>query len=155
MQREMNLIGTTRPLLSPNSCGSSCSSDCSTLRLLDKEAKTTLQLLPPEENPLYVQQGDYMNLKIASISKIVLLVLILITLSAPLAFSQESENESQAVPANQLPLFDRSEEHTSELQSQSNLVCRLLLEKKKINHTPPELNHDSKDNDDSVVNYLG
>src|SRR5688572_30966815 len=28
------------------------------------------------------------------------------------------------------PLF-RSEEHTSELQSQSNLVCRLLLEKKK------------------------
>src|SRR2546430_6692666 len=26
---------------------------------------------------------------------------------------------------------DRSEEHTSELQSQSNLVCRLLLEKKK------------------------
>src|SRR5688572_31574042 len=28
--------------------------------------------------------------------------------------------------------FDRSEEHTSELQSQSNLVCRLLLEKKNI-----------------------
>src|SRR2546430_7351865 len=31
-------------------------------------------------------------------------------------------------------VVDRSEEHTSELQSQSNLVCRLLLEKKK-NHT--------------------
>src|SRR2546430_8752402 len=38
----------------------------------------------------------------------------------------------------------RSEEHTSELQSQSNLVCRLLLEKKKTTkrspthrHTPP------------------
>src|SRR2546427_8522803 len=31
----------------------------------------------------------------------------------------------------------RSEEHTSELQSQSNLVCRLLLEKKKNN---PERN---------------
>src|SRR2546427_6045574 len=29
----------------------------------------------------------------------------------------------------------RSEEHTSELQSQSNLVCRLLLEKKKKNPT--------------------
>src|SRR2546430_11535738 len=28
----------------------------------------------------------------------------------------------------------RSEEHTSELQSQSNLVCRLLLEKKKTTH---------------------
>src|SRR2546430_7496130 len=30
-----------------------------------------------------------------------------------------------------LRFADRSEEHTSELQSQSNLVCRLLLEKKK------------------------
>src|SRR2546430_7748851 len=30
-----------------------------------------------------------------------------------------------------LQLRGRSEEHTSELQSQSNLVCRLLLEKKK------------------------
>ena len=29
------------------------------------------------------------------------------------------------------PLADRSEEHTSELQSRRNLVCRLLLEKKK------------------------
>src|SRR5688572_31199482 len=29
--------------------------------------------------------------------------------------------------------YSRSEEHTSELQSQSNLVCRLLLEKKKEN----------------------
>src|SRR2546430_11299431 len=36
------------------------------------------------------------------------------------------------------PCRSRSEEHTSELQSQSNLVCRLLLEKKKErqdNHT--------------------
>src|SRR5688572_31676213 len=31
------------------------------------------------------------------------------------------------------PARSRSEEHTSELQSQSNLVCRLLLEKKKKN----------------------
>src|SRR2546430_4771130 len=34
----------------------------------------------------------------------------------------------------------RSEEHTSELQSQSNLVCRLLLEKKKIKHRHVEIN---------------
>src|SRR2546430_6759826 len=33
--------------------------------------------------------------------------------------------------------FERSEEHTSELQSQSNLVCRLLLEKKKTQTHPP------------------
>src|SRR2546430_11935206 len=32
-----------------------------------------------------------------------------------------------------VPAAKRSEEHTSELQSQSNLVCRLLLEKKKNN----------------------
>src|SRR5688572_32056571 len=31
--------------------------------------------------------------------------------------------------------LQRSEEHTSELQSQSNLVCRLLLEKKKSNNS--------------------
>src|SRR2546427_3320635 len=34
----------------------------------------------------------------------------------------------------------RSEEHTSELQSQSNLVCRLLLEKKKKNNGHAVLN---------------
>src|SRR5688572_32507872 len=32
-------------------------------------------------------------------------------------------------------IVTRSEEHTSELQSQSNLVCRLLLEKKKHPHS--------------------
>src|SRR2546430_7812150 len=38
---------------------------------------------------------------------------------------------------------ERSEEHTSELQSQSNLVCRLLLEKKKkkLNQTPQKLTY--------------
>src|SRR2546430_12342538 len=35
---------------------------------------------------------------------------------------------------------NRSEEHTSELQSQSNLVCRLLLEKKKkTKHSAPHV----------------
>src|SRR2546430_6031232 len=37
-------------------------------------------------------------------------------------------------------LVVRSEEHTSELQSQSNLVCRLLLEKKKKLQTPETSN---------------
>src|SRR2546430_7469079 len=40
--------------------------------------------------------------------------------------------DHRAVPAGDLRVHEeRSEEHTSELQSQSNLVCRLLLEKKK------------------------
>src|SRR2546430_17716521 len=38
----------------------------------------------------------------------------------------------------------RSEEHTSELQSQSNLVCRLLLEKKKNQRTTSSLLHTSR-----------
>src|SRR5688572_31754121 len=38
----------------------------------------------------------------------------------------------------------RSEEHTSELQSQSNLVCRLLLEKKKNNTYHKHLDHTDK-----------
>src|SRR5438270_9041955 len=62
-------------------------------------------------------------------------------------FSERFEREARAVAALNHPnictLYDvgpnylvmelviRSEEHTSELQSQSNLVCRLLLEKKK------------------------
>src|SRR5256885_10751445 len=36
------------------------------------------------------------------------------------------------------PMSDRSEEHTSELQSPCNLVCRLLLEKKKPQLTSPD-----------------
>src|SRR5256885_11613491 len=36
-----------------------------------------------------------------------------------------------------IPIRARSEEHTSELQSPCNLVCRLLLEKKKTTITPP------------------
>src|SRR5256886_7622055 len=35
----------------------------------------------------------------------------------------------------------RSEEHTSELQSQSNLVCRLLLEEKSSQHLSPRGKH--------------
>src|SRR2546430_8455924 len=40
--------------------------------------------------------------------------------------------ESPLPEQQKLRIKSRSEEHTSELQSQSNLVCRLLLEKKKI-----------------------
>src|SRR2546430_11010915 len=46
--------------------------------------------------------------------------------------------------------WSRSEEHTSELQSQSNLVCRLLLEKKK-KHTYNTLT--SIDSNHLIVHY--
>src|SRR2546430_12662186 len=45
---------------------------------------------------------------------------------------EETVNAMTPVVKDDLILISRSEEHTSELQSQSNLVCRLLLEKKKI-----------------------
>src|SRR3712207_8128302 len=38
-------------------------------------------------------------------------------------------------PEEMLKKLDRSEEHTSELQSRQYLVCRLLLEKKKTNNS--------------------
>src|SRR5256886_7029365 len=41
-------------------------------------------------------------------------------------------NPRGPVAALDVPVSKRSEEHTSELQSQSNIVCRLLLEKKKL-----------------------
>src|SRR5688572_32805865 len=47
----------------------------------------------------------------------------------PAARAQQSSTRS--APAAAAVRAPRSEEHTSELQSQSNLVCRLLLEKKK------------------------
>src|SRR5256885_8647568 len=50
----------------------------------------------------------------------------------PLSYSQH-ENRSQIRKTSQRLL--RSEEHTSELQSPCNLVCRLLLEKKNITLT--------------------
>src|SRR5438046_7344868 len=56
---------------------------------------------------------------------------------SPLSAANWRENAgSEAAQLGQI----RSEEHTSELQSLTNLVCRLLLEKKKKNKTSTENN---------------
>src|SRR2546430_5866251 len=47
----------------------------------------------------------------------------------------------------------RSEEHTSELQSQSNLVCRLLLEKKKENNSIAVCKPCARRKSDSIEMY--
>src|SRR2546430_12006315 len=47
------------------------------------------------------------------------------------AEARAPERDGTTVEAREIAHDRRSEEHTSELQSQSNLVCRLLLEKKK------------------------
>src|SRR5438034_624539 len=46
--------------------------------------------------------------------------------------------------ASRLAAVGRSEEHTSELQSHSDLVCRLLLEKKKSSSTPSNINDSAR-----------
>src|SRR3712207_7494854 len=63
---------------------------------------------------------------------------------------QPARDQSQRKPEHLEPVFLRSEEHTSELQSRQYLVCRLLLEKKKKtrsrymsinkNHTDTKIN---------------
>src|SRR5256885_12370680 len=45
-------------------------------------------------------------------------------------FRQAEERKSRSLAALGMTVWARSEEHTSELQSPCNLVCRLLLEKK-------------------------
>src|SRR5690606_40073866 len=53
---------------------------------------------------------------------------------APVRRNVTGERDSGRQP---LGLTMRSEEHTSELQSRENLVCRLLLEKKKLDQNDP------------------
>src|SRR5438046_6840496 len=51
---------------------------------------------------------------------------------AGLLLPREHDRRERLVDLDQVDVVERSEEHTSELQSLTNLVCRLLLEKKKI-----------------------
>src|SRR5688572_31501689 len=58
-------------------------------------------------------------------------LMIAVVLWAAAVFAQAPPVISEVRIEQEGQVLDRSEEHTSELQSQSNLVCRLLLEKKK------------------------
>src|SRR5256886_12930176 len=62
------------------------------------------------------------------------------TLSSALPFGEVAFDLArvllEVLRVNGEPVLCRSEEHTSELQSQSNLVCRLLLEKKTYTIAP-------------------
>src|SRR2546430_10194155 len=58
---------------------------------------------------------------------------VLVAQAAPAPLPRRRADRHPAQSAGP-PARERSEEHTSELQSQSNLVCRLLLEKKKTDN---------------------
>src|SRR2546422_1168613 len=57
--------------------------------------------------------------------------LSLVLFNAPRVAGQNPQPNRSRLPAGSHDRHDRSEEHTSELQSRLHLVCRLLLEKKK------------------------
>src|SRR5260221_2952107 len=62
--------------------------------------------------------------------------------SVPMPSVRRVGSASVDMPAAR-PCGPRSEEHTSELQSHSDLVCRLLLEKKKTKITTPRIPQDT------------
>src|SRR5690242_21449421 len=68
----------------------------------------------------------------------VAIVRVSATASAP--GPSRHRRSAPALPQNRSEMDTRSEEHTSELQSHVNLVCRLLLEKKK-NTTNANMHH--------------
>src|SRR2546427_2093069 len=59
-----------------------------------------------------------------------------------------------SVMTQSVPSDPRSEEHTSELQSQSNLVCRLLLEKKKKTQNIFHPGHFSYSADERILRFI-
>src|SRR5256885_2726138 len=68
------------------------------------------------------------------------------TCALPICVCSTVERCEYSTPLGWPVVPERSEEHTSELQSPCNLVCRLLLEKKKT----PEVSH----NIDTTIVYL-
>src|SRR6476661_6948765 len=59
--------------------------------------------------------------------------------------------EISSTASSSLDAVDRSEEHTSELQSHLNLVCRLLLENKKIRYNIEDTRVDQRTNYDNLI----
>src|SRR2546430_7786260 len=62
--------------------------------------------------------------------------LLVATILTVLAFGPGTLGAQQSTSATLSGRVVRSEEHTSELQSQSNLVCRLLLERQTLSPAP-------------------
>src|SRR2546430_10938029 len=82
------------------------------------------------------ERGSVIMLVPAAVLVLVILAAIAVDSAIVMLASRDVNNRAAAASNDiaSIAIDDdafRSEEHTSELQSQSNLVCRLLLEKKK------------------------
>src|SRR5690606_41266096 len=80
-----------------------------------------LMILPPPRSPLFPYTTLFRSLSYAGAGLGYILPMTFLPLLAKLE-----------LPEGHALQFQRSEEHTSELQSRENLVCRLLLEKKNL-----------------------
>src|SRR5688572_31740838 len=89
---------------------------------------TTLFRSPSVENPMAMIEEFA---KQTSAAQTVAAGGVAITGTPGTPISGATVTGTPATPLSGITNTPRSEEHTSELQSQSNLVCRLLLEKKK------------------------
>src|SRR5690606_40764766 len=93
---------------------------------------------PPPRSTLFPYTTLFRSKRIEMLTKIRVLLLILTlslmgtALTIHFTITDEDMLElDQKKLTRKIHQYERSEEHTSELQSRENLVCRLLLEKKK------------------------
>src|SRR5206468_11110026 len=79
------------------------------------------------------RSSDLPTLRVRAERVLFFLLLVWVGVSLRHAWNLDNADVIEVEPIVIVPLADiwRSEEHTSELQSRSDLVCRLLLEKKK------------------------
>src|SRR2546430_13546588 len=102
--------------------------------------------------------GESMTLTLGSRRRLTLvgiLVIVLVLLAWIVAAYNSLVAKDQGVTAQWAQVENqRSEEHTSELQSQSNLVCRLLLEKKNMHRDDIAPSGHDIDTATSTTHYL-
>src|SRR5690606_42072087 len=104
-----------------------CSFLCSSLLFLSL-------ILPPLRSTLFPYTTLFRSLRPPSLSMVVSAQLALQMPPAHFPRNNSALCRLAGLRARPNFLWYRSEEHTSELQSRENLVCRLLLEKKKKKH---------------------